>query len=164
MGMASERAAAVTGRFVVELKAQREDKGQDQLDERLGIAQELRVGGLIMEIDGEGAVLARCFGGFCHVSSPWEWRFVRMGYGERNALKDQADCERIRTLPLNSVESGEPHIQGGVLNGLKRKEGTGGGTIRRSRRVALPIIERAQETEGDCTALLWQRLSGRHGG
>jgi len=41
MGVASQRAAAVTGRFVGQLKAHGEDKSQDELDERLGIAQEL---------------------------------------------------------------------------------------------------------------------------
>ncbi len=41
MGVARQRAAAVTGRFVGELKPEREDEGQDELDERLAIAQEL---------------------------------------------------------------------------------------------------------------------------
>jgi hypothetical protein len=41
MGVASHRAAAITGRFVVELKTQREDEGQDKLDECLAIVKEL---------------------------------------------------------------------------------------------------------------------------
>jgi hypothetical protein len=41
MGMAGETAAAVTGRFVAELKADGEDKGQDKLDECLAIVEEL---------------------------------------------------------------------------------------------------------------------------
>ena len=40
MGVAGQR-AAVTGRFVVELKADGEDKGKDELDERLGVVKEL---------------------------------------------------------------------------------------------------------------------------
>ena len=44
MGVAGQTATAVTGRFVVELKAQREDEGQDELDERLAIVKELEVG------------------------------------------------------------------------------------------------------------------------
>src|SRR4029450_11840395 len=94
MGVASHRAAAVTGRLVFELEADGEDEGEDELDERLGIAKELCVSGLIVEIDGEGAVLAWCFGCLCHVSSPWGWQLVRMRHGAGNVLKDQADCER----------------------------------------------------------------------
>ena len=35
--MASEAATLVTGRFMVELKAQREDEGQDKLDKGFGV-------------------------------------------------------------------------------------------------------------------------------
>lgn len=44
MGMAGEAATAITGRFVVELKAQREEEGQDELDKCVGIVEELEVG------------------------------------------------------------------------------------------------------------------------
>jgi hypothetical protein len=71
MGVAGEAATAVAGRFVVELKAQREDEGQDELDEGLAITKELRVGGLIVEINGDRAVFAGCFSGLSHVSSPY---------------------------------------------------------------------------------------------
>ena len=112
MGVASHRAAAVASRFVVELKADREDKGEDALDERLGVAQELRVGGLIVKIDGEGSVFARRFGGLCQVSSPMGWRWMRMRHDEHNALKDHPYCGMLRTLPLNPVESGLPYLLG----------------------------------------------------
>jgi hypothetical protein len=91
---------------MVELKAQREDEGQDELDERLGIVEELEVGGFIVEVNGNGAVLSSRFGGLGHVASPCGWQSVWMRHGEVNALKDQADGERIRTPPLNSGESG----------------------------------------------------------
>ena len=39
MGVASQRAAAVTGRFVGELETQGEDKSQDELDEGFAIAE-----------------------------------------------------------------------------------------------------------------------------
>jgi hypothetical protein len=54
-----------------ELEAEGEDEGEDILDERLGVTQERKVGRLIVEIDGEGAILAWRFGGLSHVSSPF---------------------------------------------------------------------------------------------
>jgi hypothetical protein len=62
-----QRAVTITGRFVGELKAQREDAGQHKLDERLAIVEELEVGGLILEIDGDGTVFTGCFSGLGHV-------------------------------------------------------------------------------------------------
>jgi hypothetical protein len=41
MGVAGHRATAITSRFVLELKANGEDEGQDELDECLGIVEEL---------------------------------------------------------------------------------------------------------------------------
>lgn len=41
MRVASQRAVAITGRFVMKLETDGEDKGQHELDERLAIAQEL---------------------------------------------------------------------------------------------------------------------------
>jgi hypothetical protein len=104
MRVTGETPAAGTGRLVGKLEADSENEGEDELDERLGIAKELCVGGLIVEIDGEGTVLAWCFGGLCHVSSPWGWQLVRMGHGAGNVLKDQADCDRIGASPLNPLE------------------------------------------------------------
>jgi hypothetical protein len=66
MGVASQR-AAVTGRWVVELKAWREDEGSDELDNSLASVKELRVGGLILEINSDGAVFAFGFGALGHV-------------------------------------------------------------------------------------------------
>ena len=74
MGVASQTTTAVTGRFMGQLEADGEDEGKDALDEGLRVVKELRVGGLIVEIDGDRTVLAWCFGGLCQVSSPWEWR------------------------------------------------------------------------------------------
>jgi hypothetical protein len=45
MGVASQ-SAATTGRFVVELEAQSEAEGQDELDKSLAIVEGLEVGGL----------------------------------------------------------------------------------------------------------------------
>ena len=70
MGVAGEAPTAITGRFVVELKAQSEEEGQDELDKRLGIVEELEVGGFIVEIDGDRAVLcvSVCRSGPCLIS------------------------------------------------------------------------------------------------
>ena len=89
---------------MVELKPDGEDEDEDELDKCFAIVKELPVGGFIVEIDSEGAVLTGCFSGLGHVSSPCRQWWMRMRHGERNALKDCADWERIRALPRNSVE------------------------------------------------------------
>jgi hypothetical protein len=114
--MASTPAAAVTGRLRGERKAQREDEGQDQLNKRFAIAEQLEGGGLIVEIEGEGAVLAFGFVSLWHVSSPFVWRWVRMRHRACTMLKDQSDCERIGASPLNSLE-------GGCMNSLRQSNG-----------------------------------------
>ncbi len=58
MGVTGQRAAASTGRLVGELKAQGKEEGEDKLDKRLPIGDQLEVGGWVLEIDGDGAVLA----------------------------------------------------------------------------------------------------------
>ena len=81
MGVAGQRAAARTGRLVGELKARGKDEGEDKFDKRLAIADQLEVGGGVLEIDGDGAVLACCFGGLCQASSPCRRWWVRMRHG-----------------------------------------------------------------------------------
>ena len=44
------------------------------------------------------------FGGVPHVSSPGQRPFAQMRHGEGNVLKDQMNCERLGSSPLNSVE------------------------------------------------------------
>ncbi len=43
-------------------------KGEDAFDKRLAIAQQLKVGGFILEINGDGAVFSRRFGCCAHMS------------------------------------------------------------------------------------------------
>jgi hypothetical protein len=69
---------------VVELKAQREDESPDDLDKGLAVVKELEVGGLILEIDGEGAVFTGGFSGLGPVSSPCRRWSVQIGHGECN--------------------------------------------------------------------------------
>ena len=86
MGVARQAPAAATRGLVFELEADRQDKGEDELDKRFGVVQELRVGRLIVEIDGNGAVFAYRFGSLSHVSSPCRWPLVRMRHGADNVL------------------------------------------------------------------------------
>jgi len=62
MRVARQAPAAVTGRLVGKLKAQGEKKGDHQFDKRLPIVKQLKVGGFIVEIDGDGAVVPRLCG------------------------------------------------------------------------------------------------------
>jgi hypothetical protein len=63
MGMTGQTATTRTGRLVGKLKADREDKSEDELNERLVIAEQLHISGFVVKIDGDGAVLAGRFGG-----------------------------------------------------------------------------------------------------
>jgi hypothetical protein len=67
MGMACQTTAASTGRFVGKLEADRQDKGNGELKERPAIAEQLKIGGFIMKIDSDSAVLSRRFGPVAHV-------------------------------------------------------------------------------------------------
>jgi hypothetical protein len=87
MGMTGQTATTRTGRFMGKLEAEREDKGEDKLDKRFGVAQEGKVGRLIVEVDGDGAVFACRFGERSHVSSPCRGPSVQMRQCESNILK-----------------------------------------------------------------------------
>jgi hypothetical protein len=53
---------------VLQLKTEREEKGEDELDKPFRVVQERKVGRLIVEIDGDGAIFAGRFRGLSHVS------------------------------------------------------------------------------------------------
>src|SRR6266481_3663660 len=89
MGVARQASTLTAAGLVEELKAEGEEEGEDELDERLGVGQEPKIGRLIVEIDGEGAVVTYRFGGVPHVSSPGQRPFAQMRHGEGNVLKDQ---------------------------------------------------------------------------
>jgi hypothetical protein len=109
----------LTSRFVVELEAEGQEKGEDKFDKCFAIVNELQVGGWLLKIDGDRAVLPRRFGGLSHVSSPLKSRRVWMRHREDNALKDQVDCERAGASPLNPLECGKSYydIRHAVLHG-----------------------------------------------
>ena len=110
MGVARQAPAATTRGLVGELEADRQDKGEDELDKRFGVAQEGKVGRLIVEIDSDGAVFASRFGSLSPVASPCRWPLVRMKHREGNVLKDQVYCERFAMSPLKSVECEAPRF------------------------------------------------------
>ena len=66
MGVTGQTPAAGTGRLMGKLEADQEHKGEDQLHERLAIAEQLKISGFVVRIDGDGAVLADRFGGRSH--------------------------------------------------------------------------------------------------
>jgi hypothetical protein len=53
---------------VGQLEANREDKGEGELDEDRAVAAQLNVMALVVKIDGDGAVFSRRFGPVTHVS------------------------------------------------------------------------------------------------
>jgi hypothetical protein len=67
--VAGQAPTAATGRLVLELKAQGEHEGEDQFHKGLAVAQQLKVGGFILEINGEGPVFAGLASGVAHGSS-----------------------------------------------------------------------------------------------
>jgi hypothetical protein len=50
------------------LKPKGQEEGKHELDKRLAITQQLKVGGFILEVNSDGAVFARRFGCCAHVS------------------------------------------------------------------------------------------------
>ena len=56
MGVARQAPTRAAAGLVEELKAESEKKREHELDKRCGVTQERKVGRLIVEIDGEGAV------------------------------------------------------------------------------------------------------------
>ena len=54
MRMPRQAPAAVTGRLVCKLKANGQEEGEHELEKRLAIAKQLKVGCFILKIDGNG--------------------------------------------------------------------------------------------------------------
>ena len=70
MGVACQTPAAATGGRVFELKAKGQEKGEHELEKRLAIVKQLKVGRFMLKIDSDGTVCARLFGCFAQVSPP----------------------------------------------------------------------------------------------
>src|SRR5262249_4668247 len=69
MRMACEASTAATSRFVFELKAKGEEKGEDAFDKRFAIAKQLIIGRFVLKVDSNGPVGAGLAGGVAHGSS-----------------------------------------------------------------------------------------------
>src|SRR5215813_6189791 len=70
VGVAGQAPALAAAGLVEELKAEREEKREHELDKRLGVTQELKVRRLVLKIDSDGPVLACRLGGVSHVLIP----------------------------------------------------------------------------------------------
>jgi hypothetical protein len=77
-------------------KAKREGKGEDELDERLAIVKQLKVGGFVLKIDCGGSVFACLCGGLAHVLPPGQMVVSVPAHHGGNALKVQGHCDEFR--------------------------------------------------------------------
>src|SRR5215813_11226196 len=68
MRMPRQASAAVTGRIVFQLEAEGEEKSEHELEKRLTIAKELKVGRFVLKIDGDGPIFAGLTGSVAHGS------------------------------------------------------------------------------------------------
>jgi hypothetical protein len=91
---------------VGELKPQREDEGEDKLDKCFAIVNQLKIGGFILEIDGEGAVFPRRFGSLSHVFPQVIRSRMLMRHDGGNAWKDQGNWDGLTAVTLNAMECG----------------------------------------------------------
>jgi|SRR5437660_10450422 len=67
VGVAGQAPTLAAAGLVEELKAEREEKREHELDKRLGVTEELKVRRLVLKIDGDGPVVACRLGGVSHV-------------------------------------------------------------------------------------------------
>jgi hypothetical protein len=68
MGVARQAPAPITGRPVLQLETEGHKEGEDALEKRLAIAQQLKVRGFVSKIDGDGPVLPCPCARLSHVS------------------------------------------------------------------------------------------------
>ena len=64
-----------------------QEKGEDAFDKRLAIAQQLKVGDFILEINCEGAVFSRWFGARACESLLYSLGFVSEGSGLHHVMR-----------------------------------------------------------------------------
>src|SRR5262249_31187628 len=68
MRVARQASTAVAGRLVCQLKAKGEEKGEDAFDKGLAVAKELKIGGFVLKVDGNGPVFTGLAGRVAHGS------------------------------------------------------------------------------------------------
>ena len=64
--MPCQALASATARLVRELNVQSEEVSHNAFDKRLAVAKELKVGGFVVKIDGDGPVFASLARGAAH--------------------------------------------------------------------------------------------------
>ena len=101
MGVAGRAPTAMTGRLVVELEAKSKEQGHHEFNERFAIAQQLHVGGFILEIDRNGTVCSCRCSGVARVLPLWHQVTNVLRHDVGNTLEFQENCDGIRALPLN---------------------------------------------------------------
>ena len=89
MGVAGQTAAAAAGGLVGQLEADREDKGEDELDEGRAVADQLKVIALVVKIDGDGAVFLASFWSRCPCVPLSDRVSDAMRHHENNTLQFQ---------------------------------------------------------------------------
>jgi hypothetical protein len=104
MGVARQAPAPSTGGLMLQLEAEGQKEGEDALEKRLAIAQQVEVGGFVSKIDSDGAVVSCRFGCCTHMSPSVIRARTLMGHDGGNALQSQELCAGLRALPLNSME------------------------------------------------------------
>ena len=87
MGVTGQAPALAAAGLVEELKAEREEKHEYELDKRLGITQELKVRCLIVKIDSDGPVVACRLGSLSHLSPPVRWSLALMRHHGGNVSR-----------------------------------------------------------------------------
>jgi hypothetical protein len=68
MGMTRQAPAAVTGGLVFQLQAKRQEEGAHELEKRLAITKQLKVGGFVLEINGDRPIFSALADLFWHGS------------------------------------------------------------------------------------------------
>src|SRR5262245_10118922 len=69
MGVPCHASAAATGRFVFQLKAERQEECHHEFDKRLAVAQKLKVCCFVLKIDSDGPVFTGLACGVAHGAS-----------------------------------------------------------------------------------------------
>jgi hypothetical protein len=73
MRVARQAPTAATGCLVLELKPEREEERQHQFEKRLAVTKQLKVGGFVLEIDGDRPIFAGLASLFWHGASSRHW-------------------------------------------------------------------------------------------
>jgi hypothetical protein len=76
---------------VLQLQAEGQHEGEDTCEKRLPIAQELKGGGVVLKLDGDGPVFAGLAGRVAHGHPQVRWSMQWVTKGEGNASLFQED-------------------------------------------------------------------------